>query len=166
MQYITKLATSPKTWSPLPLKFKVMYLHCRRQRAVSENFSCTQNSVDTPLPRMHSPVRSLWTSVADPDFYPSWISNPGSKNRKKREGSYLFCSHKFHTIVNYFIFEMLKKNTWANFQRIVEHFTQKIVTKLSKIWVSCHFYSFSTQILLLLAFLLMTLCHLLLVSLA
>jgi hypothetical protein len=30
---------------------------------------------------------------------------------------------------------MLKKKIWANFQRIVEDFTQKIVTKLSKIWV-------------------------------
>ncbi len=29
---------------------------------------------------------------------------------------------------------MLKKKIWANFQRIVEIFTQKIVTKLSKIW--------------------------------
>jgi hypothetical protein len=38
-------------------------------------------------------------------------------------------------IENYFIFEMLKKNVWANFQRIIELFTQKFVTKLSKIWV-------------------------------
>ncbi len=30
---------------------------------------------------------------------------------------------------------MLKKNIWANFQRFIELFTQKIVTKLSKIWV-------------------------------
>jgi hypothetical protein len=30
---------------------------------------------------------------------------------------------------------MLKKKIWANFQRIIELFTQKIVTKLSKIWV-------------------------------
>jgi hypothetical protein len=37
-------------------------------------------------------------------------------------------------MVNYFIFEMLKKKIWANFQRIIELFTQKIVTKLSKIW--------------------------------
>jgi hypothetical protein len=33
------------------------------------------------------------------------------------------------------MFEMLKKKFWANFQRIIELFTQKIVTKLSKIWV-------------------------------
>jgi hypothetical protein len=33
------------------------------------------------------------------------------------------------------MFEMLNKNIWANFQRIIELFTQKIVTKLSKIWV-------------------------------
>ncbi len=30
---------------------------------------------------------------------------------------------------------MVKKKIWANFQRIIELFTQKIVTKLSKIWV-------------------------------
>ncbi len=30
---------------------------------------------------------------------------------------------------------MQKKKIWANFQRIIELFTQKIVTKLSKIWV-------------------------------
>jgi hypothetical protein len=30
---------------------------------------------------------------------------------------------------------MLKKKIWANFQRIIELFTQKIVTNLSKIWV-------------------------------
>jgi hypothetical protein len=47
----------------------------------------------------------------------------------------IFCSHKFHKIENYFIFEMLKKILWANFQIIIEFFTQKIVNKLSKIWV-------------------------------
>jgi hypothetical protein len=31
-----------------------------------------------------------------------------------------FCSHKFHKIENYLIFEMLKKKIWANFQRIIE----------------------------------------------
>jgi hypothetical protein len=44
------------------------------------------------------------------------------------------CSHEFHKIEYYFIFEMLKKKIWVNFQRIIEVFTQKIVTKLSKIW--------------------------------
>jgi hypothetical protein len=39
------------------------------------------------------------------------------------------------TAKNYFIFEKLKKKIWANFQRIIELFTQKIVTKLSKILV-------------------------------
>jgi hypothetical protein len=46
-----------------------------------------------------------------------------------------FRSHKFYKIENYLIFEMLKKKIWANFQRIIELFTQKIVTILSKIWV-------------------------------
>jgi hypothetical protein len=30
---------------------------------------------------------------------------------------------------------MLQKKIWPNFQRILDFFTQKIVTKLSKIWV-------------------------------
>jgi hypothetical protein len=30
---------------------------------------------------------------------------------------------------------MLKKNIWANIQRIIEVFTQIIVTKLSKTWL-------------------------------
>ncbi len=46
-----------------------------------------------------------------------------------------FCSLKFHKIEKYFLFKMLKKKIWANFYRIIELFTQKIVTKLSKIWV-------------------------------
>jgi hypothetical protein len=41
----------------------------------------------------------------------------------------------FNKIENYFIFEMPKKKIWANFQRIIELFAKKIVTKLSKIWV-------------------------------
>jgi hypothetical protein len=30
---------------------------------------------------------------------------------------------------------MLKKKIWADFQRIIELFTQKLIFKLSKIWV-------------------------------
>jgi hypothetical protein len=30
---------------------------------------------------------------------------------------------------------MLKKKIWPNFQRIIDHFTQKIVIMLSKVWV-------------------------------
>jgi hypothetical protein len=81
--------------------------------------------------------------IPDPDFYPSripdlgsLISDPGSKNSNKREGCHtFFCSHKFHKIVHYFSFEVLKKKIWANFQRIIELFAQKIFTKLSKVWV-------------------------------
>jgi hypothetical protein len=46
-----------------------------------------------------------------------------------------FCSHKFHKIENYFSFEMLKKEIWANLQRIIELFSLKVVTKLSNVWV-------------------------------
>ncbi len=37
-----------------------------------------------------------------------------------------FCSHKFHKSENYFIFEMLKKKIWANFQRIIELLPKKL----------------------------------------
>jgi hypothetical protein len=80
--------------------------------------------------------------IPDPDFYPSRIPDPGSKNSNKRKGWEKFfchtflCSHKFHKIENYFSFKVLKKKIWANFQRIIKLFTQKIVTKLSKIWLS------------------------------
>jgi hypothetical protein len=96
------------------------------------------------------------SSVADPgclsripDVYPGFriliFTHPGSripdpKTATKERGeknmmSYLFCSLKFHKTENYFTFEMLKKKIWASFQRITELFTQKFVTKLSKIWV-------------------------------
>jgi hypothetical protein len=77
-------------------------------------------------------------SVADPGCLSRILifTHPGSRipdpkaAAKERGGS-----HKFHIIENVFIFEMLKKKIWANFQRIIELITQKIVTKLSKIWV-------------------------------
>jgi hypothetical protein len=57
--------------------------------------------------------------IPDPDFYPSRIPDPGSRipdpktATKERGGKKIFhtifCSHKFHKIKHYFIFEMLKK---------------------------------------------------------
>jgi hypothetical protein len=80
--------------------------------------------------------------IPDPDFYPSRIPGLGSriqKQQQKREVKKIschtfLCSHKFHKIVNYFSFEVLRKKIWTNFQRIIELFTQKIVKKLLKIW--------------------------------
>ncbi len=51
--------------------------------------------------------------VSDPDFYPSRIPDPGSRiqqqQQKKGWGFVIlpFCSHKFHKIENYFIFEQV-----------------------------------------------------------
>jgi hypothetical protein len=63
------------------------------------------------------------------------FTHPGSRIQKQQQKRGVkkisfhtfFCSHKFDKIVNYFIFEMLK-----NFQRIIELFTQKIVSRHSK----------------------------------
>ncbi len=102
------------------------------------------------------PVTNIYTILLIPvlrirDVYPGFplnfthrgsrISDPGSKNSNKREGWKKICchnflgSHKFLKIANYFSFKVLKKKIWANFQRIIEFFIQKIVNKLSKIRV-------------------------------
>ncbi len=70
------------------------------------------------------------------DVYPgSWflaVPDPGSKNSNERTGvkknllSYLFFGAINFPKLNYFIFEMLKKKIWANFQRITELFIQKL----------------------------------------
>jgi hypothetical protein len=68
----------------------------------------------------------------------SRISDPktATKDRGgKKNFQTIFCSHKFHKTEYYFIFDMLNKKIWHNFQRIIEVFTQKIVTKPSKILV-------------------------------
>jgi hypothetical protein len=70
---------------------------------------------DTVLTSVADPA--CLSRIRDPDFYPSRIPDFGSKNS------------------NYFNFEMQKKKIGANFQRIIELFTQKNVTKLSKLWV-------------------------------
>jgi hypothetical protein len=74
--------------------------------------------------------------IPDPDFYPSRIQKQQQKTGGKKICCHNFlCSHKVHKIANYFSFEVLKKKIRPNFQRIIELFTQKIVTKLSKIWI-------------------------------
>ncbi len=73
------------------------------------------------------------------DVYPGSriliFTHPGSRIQKQQQKRGVkkicchnfLCSHKFHKIANYFSFEVLKKKIWANFQRIIELFTQKIV---------------------------------------
>jgi hypothetical protein len=65
---------------------------------------------------------------------------PGSNNSTKRGGGNIFlschfCIHKYHKIVNNFIFEQIKKFFLAKTLRITVLFTQTFVIKLSKIWV-------------------------------
>jgi hypothetical protein len=72
------------------------------------------------------------------------FTHPGSRIQKqptKERGEKkicchnFLCSHKFHNISHYFSFDVLKKKIWANFQRIIGLFIQKIVNKLSKIGI-------------------------------
>ncbi len=83
---------------------------------------------------------SWFLPIPDPG---SRISDLGSQIQKQQQKTgvkkffcqTIFCSHKFHKTEYYFIFDRLKKKIWPNFPRIIEVFTQKIVTKPSKIWV-------------------------------
>jgi hypothetical protein len=89
----------------------------------------------------------LISSVADPGClsriliftHPgSRISDPKTATKEwgeKNSCHTFFWIHKFHKVENYFTFERLKKRIWVSFHRIIELFTQKIVTKLSKVWV-------------------------------
>jgi hypothetical protein len=49
--------------------------------------------------------------IPDPDFYPSRILTTATttKEKGKKLVPYLFCSHKYHKIENYFIFELVMK---------------------------------------------------------
>ncbi len=75
--------------------------------------------------------------IPDPDLLPSQISDPGS-NKNKKVGKTVFCptfswSHKFHTIVKYFIFEKVPK-ILSQTTNNLSFCNPKIVTKLSEIW--------------------------------
>jgi hypothetical protein len=77
--------------------------------------------------------------IPDPGSLFLHIPDPGSKNSYKREGWKKFLVIPFFvatnfTKYNFLIFELLKTKGWAKFQRIIDLFTQKFVTKLSKIW--------------------------------
>jgi hypothetical protein len=81
------------------------------------------------------------SDIPDPNFYPSRpIPDTGSNNSTKRGGKIffcptIFCSHKYHKIVNNFIFEQAKKIDLAKALKVLVLFAQKFVTKLSKLWV-------------------------------
>jgi hypothetical protein len=81
--------------------------------------------------------------IPDPESRILIFTHPGSRIQKKQQKRGMkkischnfLCSHKFHKIAHYFSIDVLKKKIWPNFQRIIELFTQKIVNKLSKIWI-------------------------------
>jgi hypothetical protein len=70
--------------------------------------------------------------IPDPEFYPSQIPDPKTAIKERGEK---ICCHTFFCCHKIKHFEMLKEKLWADFQRIIELFTQKIITELSKIWV-------------------------------
>ncbi len=84
--------------------------------------------IRTPVLRIRDVYPGSWF-LPIPDLG-SRIQNSNKRGVKKICYTF-FWSLKFHKIVNYFTFEMLKKI----FSRLIGLFTPKIVTKLSKIWI-------------------------------
>jgi hypothetical protein len=76
--------------------------------------------------------------IPDPDFYPSRIPDPKTATKERGEKNFVvipFYVATNFTKLNIILVEVLKKKIWANFQRIIELFTHKIVTSSQKIWV-------------------------------
>ncbi len=76
--------------------------------------------------------------IPDPDFYPSRIPDPKTATKERGEKKLVVIT--FYVATNFtklqiiWVLKWWRKN-WAHFQRIIELFTSKIVTKLSKIWI-------------------------------
>jgi hypothetical protein len=78
----------------------------------------------------------IYFSVADLGCL-SWIPDLGSRIQQQHQkrrgeiflGPLIFCNHKYHKIVNNFIFEQVKKIFLAKTPRIIVLFTQKFVIK-------------------------------------
>jgi hypothetical protein len=76
--------------------------------------------------------------IVDPDFFSSRIPDPKQKQRwGKNLLFYLFCGHKFNKIKKFKIFQQ-STSTEKILSQLTKNlciFTQKILTKLSEIWV-------------------------------
>jgi hypothetical protein len=59
--------------------------------------------------------------ITDPDLYPSQILDPKTATKERRGKKLVchifFCSHKYHKIENYFIFEAVKKKFGAIYRQ-------------------------------------------------
>ncbi len=63
----------------------------------------------------------------------SRIPDPKTAAKERGEKNLLFCGHRFHIIVLFYFLNAEEKNL-SQFSKSLGLFTQKIVTKLSKIW--------------------------------
>ncbi len=77
--------------------------------------------------------RILVFFIPDPG---SRIPDPKTSAKERGEKKFVFIPYfvatNFTKLKNYLVFEMLKKKIWPSFQRLIELFTQKFVTKLKK----------------------------------
>ncbi len=123
--------------------FSVLFVH---KKSVSKRKVCIKNPKNQKKKKKFSRFfrcffLCFWQCCRSGMFIPdpgSWflpIPDPGSKNSNKRERwkkiSYhtFLCSHKFHKIVNYFSFEVLKKYLGQfskNYRTFYQNFFLKI----------------------------------------
>jgi hypothetical protein len=141
-----------KTVLWIPIKSSLPYIICMTNFSAS----CAMRAFLKKFYRLESWNRSLaqfldeqeakqkWPVLRIRDVYPRSriliFTHPGSKNSNKREGWKKIDVIPFYIATNctklyiILVLQVLKKKIWANFQRIIELFAQKIVTKLSKVW--------------------------------
>ncbi len=91
---------------------------------------CGQDSQAIPEISVLDP--GCLSRIPDPDFYPSWIPDLGSKNSNKREEWKKFVVIPFFVAINFtklcvILFWNGEEKSLTNFQRTLELFTQKIV---------------------------------------
>jgi hypothetical protein len=135
---------SCRTGPPFYKGWNCVQFHPMLCRAGRYNYYAAAGLAESGSSKAPASEYTILLSVADPGClsririfsHPgSWIKKQQQKRGVKKNFSHTFLSsHKFHKIENYFSFEVLKKKICANFQRIIELFTKRIVTKLSKIW--------------------------------
>jgi hypothetical protein len=103
---------------------------------------------DPGVKKAPDPGSGSATVVAHPEclsrilicIHPGSLPDPGSNKSTKRGGGKfffpsIFRSHRYHKILDNFVFEQVKKIFLAKTLKIIVLFTQKFVIKISKIWV-------------------------------
>ncbi len=130
------------------MRSKIFFLLARRMLALRDFLPILEKSsplrLQSCISRQHWHKNTVWRIR---DVYPgSWFlpnTDPGSRIQKQQQkrgvkkklAVITYVATNFTKLQIILVSSAEEKKIWANFQRIIELFTQQIVTKLSKIWI-------------------------------